>query len=112
MTNARLHPHWKAKRIVTIREGLEANILEKTKHMMCAIFRIAPGTETEKGSKHGGEEYKYVISGRISLKVGDREYKLGPGDSIWHKGMASHRVRNDGYCEAVYLTINSPPSKF
>ena len=112
MTNVRFHPEGKAKRTIEVREGLQANVLEKTKHMMCAILRIAPGTETMKPSKHGGEEFKFVISGRISLIIKGREYKLGPGDCIWHKGMAGHRIKNTGDYEAVYITVNSPPSKF
>jgi len=112
MVNVRFHPGGRAKRTVHIRDGLQANVLEKTKHMMCAVLRIAPGTATERGSRHGGEEFKYVISGNITLRVESREYKLGPGDSIWHKGMASHRVKNDSDFEAIYLTMNTPPSKF
>jgi len=112
MKNVRFHPIGKAERVVDIQEGLVANVLEKTKYLMSAILRIAPGTETGKGSRHEGEEFKYVISGRITLIVDDHEFSMGPGDCIWHKGMASHKVRNDSDYEAVYLTVNTPPSKF
>ena len=39
---------------------------------------------------HGGQEFDYVISGQLKVKVGDHEEVLGPGDSIFYKSSTPH----------------------
>ena len=39
---------------------------------------------------HGGQEFDYVISGQLKVKLGDHEEILGPGDSIFYRSSTPH----------------------
>jgi transcriptional regulator with XRE-family HTH domain len=42
--------------------------------------------------RHAGQEYGFVISGRLSVTVGFDTYELAPGDSISFDSTAPHRL--------------------
>lgn len=44
--------------------------------------------------QHGGEEYAYVLSGRLGLMIGDERYELGAGDSLHFDASTPHRIWN------------------
>jgi len=46
--------------------------------------------------QHGGEEYAYVLSGRLGLTIGPDSYELAPGDSINFDAQTPHRIWNAG----------------
>ncbi len=39
---------------------------------------------------HAGQEFDYVVSGQLKVRVGDHEEVLGPGDSIFYKSSTPH----------------------
>ncbi|GAA3378436.1 XRE family transcriptional regulator [Streptomyces sannanensis] len=41
---------------------------------------------------HPGEEWLYVLSGRLRLALGERVYELGPGDSAHFDSLTPHRI--------------------
>ncbi|QGH35987.1 helix-turn-helix domain-containing protein [Gracilibacillus salitolerans] len=41
---------------------------------------------------HSGEEFVYVLEGVMKYKVGDKEYTLGPGDSIYFTSIEEHTL--------------------
>ncbi|WP_330280932.1 helix-turn-helix domain-containing protein [Streptomyces sp. NBC_00588] len=57
--------------------------------------------------RHGGREYGYVISGRISVQVGFDRYELSPGDAVTFDSMTPHRLSNpfDEPCQAVWVVV-------
>lgn len=46
--------------------------------------------------RHAGQEFGYVLSGRLTISVGFDTHQLGPGDSISFPATTPHRLRNDG----------------
>lgn len=42
--------------------------------------------------RHGGNEYGYVISGRLGVRIGFDEHELGPGASISFNSSSPHRL--------------------
>ena len=46
--------------------------------------------------RHGGHEWGYVLSGRLSVTIGFDEYELGPGDSVSLDSTTPHRLFNRG----------------
>jgi mannose-6-phosphate isomerase-like protein (cupin superfamily) len=46
--------------------------------------------------RHGGREYGIVLSGRLGVQLGFKEYELGPGDSIAFDSTQPHRFWNLG----------------
>jgi len=43
-------------------------------------------------SVHDGEEFIYVLSGIIQLKIGDEQFELEPGDSVYYLSTTPHLV--------------------
>ena len=46
--------------------------------------------------RHAGQEFGYLLAGRLQVDVGFDSYRLGPGDSISFPATTPHRLRNDG----------------
>ena len=46
--------------------------------------------------RHAGQEFGYLLSGRLQVDVGFDSYTLGPGDSISFPAPTPHRLGNDG----------------
>jgi transcriptional regulator with XRE-family HTH domain len=46
--------------------------------------------------RHSGHEWGYVLSGRLRVTVGFREYVLEPGDSVSLDSTTPHRLENAG----------------
>ncbi len=56
------------------------------------------GSSTADGTymRHAGQEFGYVLSGRLTICVGFEVHTLGPGDSISFPATTPHRLGNDG----------------
>lgn len=46
--------------------------------------------------RHAGHEWGHVISGVLSVRIGFREYRLEPGDSVSLDSTTPHRLANAG----------------
>jgi transcriptional regulator with XRE-family HTH domain len=46
--------------------------------------------------RHAGQEFGYLLSGRLRVDVGFERHQLGPGDSISFPATTPHRLSNDG----------------
>ncbi len=55
--------------------------------------------------RHGGTEYAYLISGRLGVRIGFEEYRLGPGDSISFDAQSPHRLWAIGKQPAVAIWV-------
>ncbi len=58
--------------------------------------------------RHGGMEYAVILSGRLGIRVGSRDYELAPGDSITFDAQNPHRLWTIGAepAEAVWVVLN------
>ena len=56
------------------------------------------GSSTGDGTymRHAGQEFGYVLSGRLTICVGFEAHELGSGDSISFPATTPHRLGNDG----------------
>lgn len=56
------------------------------------------GSSTGDGTfmRHAGQEFGYVLAGRLTIQVGFEAHELGPGDSISFPATTPHRLANDG----------------
>jgi transcriptional regulator with XRE-family HTH domain/quercetin dioxygenase-like cupin family protein len=46
--------------------------------------------------RHGGQEWGYIMSGTLGVRIGFEEYLLGPGDAIGFDSSTPHRLYNAG----------------
>ncbi|MFQ6791438.1 helix-turn-helix domain-containing protein [Thomasclavelia sp.] len=71
--------------------------------------------ELDKGQRsmaldpHEGEEFGYVIQGRIKLVNGEKEYVLKKGETFYLKGQLSHYLFNPGESKAKVIWVSTPP---
>jgi transcriptional regulator with XRE-family HTH domain len=58
--------------------------------------------------RHGGNEYAYMLTGRLGVKIGFEEFELGPGDSIAFDAQMPHRLWTVGKkkAEAIWVVYN------
>lgn len=74
------------------------------------LVTLAPGGATYEENPHEGEEFGFVLSGSISLFIGDKKYKVRKGDSFCFKPAGVHFIKNTGKTEARLLWVATPPS--
>lgn len=58
---------------------------------------------------HEGQEFGYVIQGKIKLVYGDNEFILKKGETFYLKGLASHYLINLGDTKAKVIWVTTPP---
>ncbi|CAB3759962.1 hypothetical protein LMG29660_03841 [Burkholderia puraquae] len=58
---------------------------------------------------HGGDEFVYVLAGRICYTVGKKNYPLSPGDSLHFDASKRHRVANVGDGPAEVIAVGTLP---
>jgi transcriptional regulator with XRE-family HTH domain len=76
------------------RQGLQFSALAADKggrHMEPFIVDIDPKAEQVKSS-HEGEEFIYVMEGKLKLEYGMNSSELFPGDSVYYDSIVPHRV--------------------
>ncbi|MEO8511201.1 MAG: MerR family transcriptional regulator [Chloroflexota bacterium] len=74
------------------------------------LFVLAPGARSDGVYAHDGEEFLFVLSGRLEIWVDDEAQDLAPGDAHTFASTLPHRWRNDASGETRLLWINTPPT--
>ncbi|MFD4829085.1 helix-turn-helix domain-containing protein [Streptomyces uncialis] len=60
--------------------------------MQALRVRVPYGTQGDIVRVHPGEEWLYVLSGRLRLRLGDSTHVLAPGDSAHFDSLTPHRI--------------------
>lgn len=63
----------------------------KGRHMESLIVKLEVASDDER-SVHDGEEFIYVLEGRVSLHIGDDHFDLEPGDSAYYLSTTPHLI--------------------
>jgi transcriptional regulator with XRE-family HTH domain len=81
-------------------------------HLEPQLFVLARGATSDGAYAHAGEEFMYLLSGALTVWVGDDEtYRLTrEGDALSFPSTMPHRWRNDAGGETRLLWINTPPT--
>jgi len=81
------------------------------RHMDPFIIDIFPGSEEEvKLSTHEGEEFIYVLEGKVEILYGKDKYELEKGDSIYYESIVAHHVHSHGSEKAKILAVVYTPA--
>ncbi|MCI8540149.1 MAG: cupin domain-containing protein [Erysipelotrichaceae bacterium] len=73
------------------------------------ILTLNPQGVSHTIDPHIGEEFGYVLQGRITLVNGDKEYTLKKGETFYISGRNTHYIKNSGKHEASLLWVSTPP---
>ena len=62
--------------------------------------------------RHGGQEWGYVLSGKLGVKIAFDEYVLGPGDAVAFDSGRPHRLFNAGDepVHAIWFVLGRGPA--
>jgi DNA-binding transcriptional MerR regulator/quercetin dioxygenase-like cupin family protein len=80
-------------------------------HLQPQIFVLAPGATSAGAYAHAGEEFMFVLAGRLGIWLDDREHhELGPGDALTFPSSLPHRFVALDDEETRILWVNTPPT--
>jgi transcriptional regulator with XRE-family HTH domain len=74
------------------------------------LLTLREGQVTPKERPHEGEEFGYVLRGRVTLRFGKEVLKLKTGECFYLSAEKEHWLQNTSSTEAIILWISSPPS--
>ncbi|MDR0315896.1 MAG: XRE family transcriptional regulator [Treponema sp.] len=71
------------------------------------IVEAAPETENKPLSlnTHPGQEFDYVLEGRLLVSIGGHEMELGPGDCVYYDSQEPHGMKALGGTKARFLAF-------
>ncbi|WP_051356354.1 helix-turn-helix domain-containing protein [Azorhizobium doebereinerae] len=82
---------------------------------MMEPFLMTPATKPALRSDprwaHGGEEFLFVVSGRVAIRLGPEELELSAGDCLYFEGEIKHEVRSLGREKAQVLVVIALPDE-
>jgi len=71
---------------------------------------IEPHTVLENDVPHEGEEFGYVLAGKIYICLGQSAYVVKKGETFYYSSKKVHHLENRSNEKAVVLWIASPPT--
>lgn len=80
------------------------------KNMMEPILLELNEGESENDLPHEGEEFGYVLAGRIAVSVGGHESVARAGDSFYFRSGRTHYIKNIGKETARIIWVSCPPN--
>ena len=80
------------------------------KHLKAFKVFIDPKSEHKPvGYQHLGEEFQYVLKGKIEVMVGENKNILGPGESLHFNSSIVHKLKNISAEKAELLVVLYTP---
>ncbi|MFH0787025.1 MAG: XRE family transcriptional regulator [Pseudomonadota bacterium] len=92
----------------TIRYGYSYESLaaeKRERNMEPFLVTLEPTSADEPPSSHDGEEFIFVLDGRIEVLLGETRELLSPEESIYYDSSLPHRVRSLGEKSARILAV-------
>ena len=81
------------------------------KNMMEPVLvELTEGAETAGDIPHEGEEFGYVLEGKIAILLGNKQYICKKGEAFYYTASKPHSLCNKGRGKAKFLWISTPPN--
>lgn len=74
------------------------------------LVELLPGASTTPDFPHEGEEFGYVLEGKVCLTLDNNKYFCKKGETFYYKANKSHFVTNTTKNTAKFLWISTPPN--
>lgn len=75
------------------------------KVMQPLLVTLEPSDAVAKLITHSGQEFNLVLEGTVIVTLGDKEFVMNPGDSIYFNPTIPHGQRCGGDVKARFLTV-------
>ena len=69
---------------------------KKNRHMEPFLVTLQPAITEEERSAHDGQEFIFVLNGRMEVRLAEEIHVLEPGDSIYYDSTVPHLVKCHG----------------
>ena len=69
---------------------------KKDRHMEPFLVTLQPSATEEERSNHDGQEFIFVLAGKMEVRLGEEIHILEPGDSIYYDSTVPHLVKCHG----------------
>jgi len=73
------------------------------------IIELLPGGKSYQDKPHSGEEFGYVLEGKIILRVGSKRLVVKAGQSFYYIANKYHYIENTAKEVAKILWVSTPP---
>ena len=103
------------RKVLTTQGGVEHQLLSRnlTLPFEFISFEMPPGASTgEELYSHEGLECGLLLEGSMEIQVGDRIYRMKPGDTFTLNSSIPHKFSNCGKKKARAVWVNSVPMIF
>lgn len=74
------------------------------------LVELKEGAATTDDVAHEGEEFGYVLEGKLQIRLGKRNYHCKKGQTFYYKADRPHQIINNGKTKAKFLWISTPPN--
>jgi transcriptional regulator with XRE-family HTH domain len=82
----------------------------QNREMDPVLVTLAAGGEMDEQPIHEGEEFGFVISGKVQLRLDDKLYTVDKGECFYFTSDRRHTVKNIGKSAATLLWVVTPPT--
>jgi transcriptional regulator with XRE-family HTH domain len=100
------------RHIASPSEGMDISLLapDSERRMLPLIAEFEPGGHPAEMSQHEGEEFIYVLTGRILIEMdGHDPVALEPGDAAFYRADRAHMISALDDASASLIAVASPP---
>ncbi len=81
------------------------------KNMMEPVLvELAPQAKTEPDIPHEGEEFGFVLEGKIDVVIAGKHHPAKKGESFYYTADKEHYLENKGKRNAKIIWISTPPN--
>lgn len=74
------------------------------------LVELEADTSTAVDFPHEGEEFGYLLEGRVEVVLGKKRYPCKRGESFYYSADRPHSIANTGKTRAKFLWISTPPN--
>jgi transcriptional regulator with XRE-family HTH domain len=74
------------------------------------LVELQSGSSTSVDFPHEGEEFGYVLEGKICVELGKNKYVCKKGETFYYTADKAHTIYNSGKTTAKFLWISTPPN--
>lgn len=74
------------------------------------IITLLPGGTSYVDDPHEGEEFGFVLSGSVTLHLGNEKFRVRKQESFYYKTNQTHYIKNNGKTNASVLWVSTPPN--
>ncbi len=74
------------------------------------LVELSEGGTTASDIPHEGEEFGYVLEGKLTILLGKSRYTCKKGEAFYYNAGKPHTIANKGKGKARFLWVSTPPN--